>query len=328
MRTVCRIMWAYIQSIKSVKSIYCGRFPTGVMSMTSASASPHGFVTVRGRERGYRPDQVEELAAALSEERDAAWERAARLTVLAREMGTELERLREVVARLAPQDYEALGERARALFRLGREEAEAVRERARAEADGLLEEARAYAAGVREAARAHADDVRAEADERARQRLLAARAEADEARIEARREVKAGRGEALAALREMRRRTTGMLAEQSREHAERWAAQERTEEEASRAVDAHHAELVARAEQDLCEAKEALAEAEVAAARWREEARARAAEVVAGARDRQERIARETERVLREHGERWDELQAHVASVRSNLSSLTGRAVE
>ncbi|MFH9571745.1 cellulose-binding protein [Streptomyces sp. NPDC017454] len=296
--------------------------------MSSASASPHGFVTVRGRERGYRPEQVEAYAAALFAERDAAWERAARLTVLAREMEEELEDLLDVVAELASQDYEELGERARHLFRLGQEEAEAVREGARGAARSLLEEARAHAAGVNEAARAHADAVRAEADERARHRLLAARAEADEARIEARREVRAGRAEALAALREMRKRTTGMLAEQRREQAERWAGEERAEEERARALDAHHAELEAAAEQDVCEAGQALAHAGEADGRWQEEARARAAEVVAEARECQERIARETERVLREHGERWDELQAHMASVRSNLSSLTGRAVE
>ncbi|MFE1025320.1 cellulose-binding protein [Streptomyces sp. NPDC058818] len=296
--------------------------------MSSASAPPHGFVTVRGRERGYRPEQVEACAEAISRERDAAWERAARLTVLAREMEEELEDLRDVVAQLTSQDYEALGESARRLFQLAREEAEAVRERARRAAEGLTEDARAHAAGVREAAQAHADAVRAEADERARHRLLAARAEADETRIEARREVKAGRGEALAALREMRKRTTGMLAEQGRELAERRAAEERAEDERARALDAHHAELVARAEQEAGEAAEALADAEEAAGRWQEEARDRAAEVVAEARARQERIARDTERVLREHGERWDELQAHMASVRSNLSSLTGRAVE
>ncbi|MER5489486.1 cellulose-binding protein, partial [Streptomyces sp. NPDC002812] len=45
----------------------------------SASAARHGFVVVRGR--GYRPDQVNACADALFEERDAAWERAARLTV-------------------------------------------------------------------------------------------------------------------------------------------------------------------------------------------------------------------------------------------------------
>ncbi|MFJ6073860.1 cellulose-binding protein [Streptomyces sp. NPDC093065] len=296
--------------------------------MSGASASPHGFVTVRGRGRGYRPEQVEAYAAALSEERDAAWERAARLTVLAREMEADLGDLEEVVAQLTSQDYEELGERARDLFRLVEVEAEAVRERARGAAEGLMEDARAHAAGVREAARARADAVRAEADERARHLLLAARAEADEARIAARREVKAGRAEALAALRETRSWAAGAAAEQSRELAERWAAAERAEEERARALDDRHAELVARAEQGVLEAERELAAAREAAARRQEEARARAAEVVAEARVRQERIARDTERVLREHGERWDELQAQMDSVRSNLSSLTGRAAE
>ncbi|EHN72796.1 hypothetical protein SMCF_7779, partial [Streptomyces coelicoflavus ZG0656] len=70
------------------------------------------------------------------------------------------------------------------------------------------------------------------------------------------------------------------------------------------------------------------ADAREAAVRRQEEARERAAEVVAEARLCQERVARDTERVLREHGERWDELQAQMDSVRSSLSSLTGRAVE
>ncbi|MCM1941015.1 cellulose-binding protein [Streptomyces sp. G3] len=296
--------------------------------MSGASASPHGFVTVRGRGRGYRPEQVEAYAAALSEERDAAWERAARLTVLAREMEADLGDLEEVVEQLTSQDYEVLGEGAREVFRLVEAEGEAVRERARVAAEELMEAARAHAAGVWEAARAHADAVRAEADERARQVLLAARAEADEVRIEARREVKAGRAEALSALREARRRSTGTAAEQSGELAERWAAAERAEEERVRALDAHHAELVARAEQGVREAERELTAAREAAGRRQEEARARAAELVAEARVRQERIARDTERVLREHGERWDELQAQMDSVRSSLSSLTGRAVE
>ncbi|MFE5598592.1 cellulose-binding protein [Streptomyces coelicoflavus] len=296
--------------------------------MSGASASPHGFVTVRGRGRGYRPEQVEAYAAALCEERDAAWERAARLTVLAREMEEDLGDLEEMVEQLTAQDYEVLGEQARDLFRLVEAEAEAVRERARGAAEGLLEDARAHAAGVREAARAHADAVRAEADERARQLLLAARAEADEARIAARREVKAERAEALSALRETRRRATGTAAEQSGELAGRWAAAERAEEERARALDGRHAELTARAEQGVCEAERELAAAREAAVRRQEEARARAAEMVAEARLCQERIARDTERVLREHGERWDELQAQMDSVRSSLSSLTGRAVE
>ncbi|WP_431988071.1 cellulose-binding protein [Streptomyces parvulus] len=296
--------------------------------MSSAAATDDGFATVRGRERGYRPEQVEEYVAALSGDRDAAWERAARLTVLAREMEEDLYDLRDEVAQLTTQDYEALGEGARRLFRLGEEEAEAVRERARGAGEDGMREARAYADGVLEAARAQADAVRAEADERARQRLLVARAEADEVRVGARREVKAGRGEVLSVLREARAHAEGTLADLEREHAGRLADEERAEAERAEALDAHHAEAVARAEEGVREAERALAEEGEAARRTQEEARARAAEVVAGARVRQEEIVRETERVLREHGERWDELQAHMASVRSNLSSLTGRAVE
>ncbi|MET7274652.1 cellulose-binding protein [Streptomyces flaveolus] len=294
--------------------------------MSSASASPHGFVTVRGR--GYRPEQVDACAEALSRERDAAWERAARLTVLAREMGTELDRLRETVAGLAPQDYASLGERARCLFRLGREEADAVREGGRRGAEELVDRARARAAEVRESARAHADAVRAEADEWARQRLLAARAQADEVRITARREVRAGRGEALAAVREARRRASSLLAGQSAEQAARWAEAEREEAGRAAALDAHHEERIARAEQALAEAERSLAEAQESAGRRQEEARAQAAEAVAAARARAERIARETERVLREHGERWDEVQDQISSSRGRLGTLTGRGVE
>src|SRR4051794_15192364 len=84
-----------------------------LMSGAGASASPYGFVIARGLGgRGYRPEQVEERAAELSLARDDAWERAARLTVLAKDMEAEAERLREVVAHLAPQTYETLGKRA------------------------------------------------------------------------------------------------------------------------------------------------------------------------------------------------------------------------
>ena len=197
--------------------------------MSSASVSPHGFGAVRGR--GYRPEQVDAYAAALSRDRDAAWERAARLTVLAREMETEVAELRETVAQLPPQTYETLGEGARRLFQLAQEEAGAVREGAGLEAQRLSEAAQARATGVRDAAQAHADAVRADAEERARHRLLAARAEADEIRISTRREVKEGRGEALGALREVRRRTSAMLAEQAKEFAERWEEFERVEAE-------------------------------------------------------------------------------------------------
>jgi len=292
--------------------------------MSSASVSPRGFVAVRGR--GYRPDQVDAYAAAISQYRDAAWERAARLTVLAKDMEAEAERLRVAVSRLAPQTYEALGERAQRLFQLGVEEAAALRESARRAADEQVAQAEARAASVLQTARDDADALRAEVEERARQRLLAARAEADDIRIGARREVKEGRTEALGALREVRQRTAGMLGEQAKEHEERWVLAEREVEERAAALDAQYAERAARAEVALSEAQQAFAEAELSDRRRQEEAAERAAEVVAEARVRAERVARDTERVLREHGETWDDVQAHMDHVRSSLTALTGRA--
>ncbi|GGJ23968.1 cellulose-binding protein [Streptomyces brasiliensis] len=292
--------------------------------MSSASKSPHGFVTVRGR--GYRPEHVDARATALCQARDAAWERAARLTVLAKDMEAEVERLRGTVARLAPQTYETLGERARCIFQLGVEEAAAVREYARREAQEQAAEAEARALGVRRTAQEEADALRADAEERARQRLLAARAEADDVRIGARREVKESRSEALAALREMRQRTSGMLAEHAREHAERWGVVEREEDERLAAFEARHAEAVVRAEAAVAEAKRVLAESEESAWRRQEEARARAAEILAEARLREDRIARETEQVLRDHGETWDDVQAQMDHVRSSLTTLAGQA--
>ncbi|MER5474064.1 DivIVA domain-containing protein [Streptomyces sp. NPDC002685] len=292
--------------------------------MSSTPVSPHGFVGVRGR--GYCPEQVDAYAAALSRDRDAAWERAARLTVLAKDMEAEAERLREAVTRLAPQTYEELGERARRIFLLGEEEAEALREEARREARSAVEEAEAAGREMREAARTYADEVRGEAEEWARQRLLTARGEADEVRISARREVKENRGEVLAGLREVRRRAEALLTGQDEEHTTRRAEAELAAAEREAAFESRHVERVARAEDSLAEAARALAEAEESDRQGQEDAAARAAELLAEARVREERIARETERVLREHGERWDGVRAHMDHVRSSLTSLTGRA--
>ncbi len=294
------------------------------MSSSGASPSPHGFTTVRGR--GYRPRQVEAYAAGLSRERDEAWERAARLTVLAKDMEARAEQLRDAVSRLAPQTYETLGERARQILALAEAEAAAVGEAARAQARAETEEADAEAREVREAARAYADEVTAEADEWVRRRLLEDRATADDARISARRDVKEWRGEALAALRETRQRCEGLLAEREKEQAERWEAAEREIAERETAADARDTERIAAAEARLAAAKRAFAETEEAARHGEEDAQARGAEIVAQARLREERIIRETERVLREHGERWDEVRAHMDHVRSSLAALTGRA--
>ncbi|WP_409471605.1 cellulose-binding protein [Streptomyces sp. HC307] len=294
--------------------------------MSSASVSSHGFVTVRGR--GYRPEQVDAYAFALSVDRDAAWERAARLTVLAREMEAEVERLREAVEQLPPQTYEALGERARLLFQLAEEEAAVLREEARREADECVADAESRALDVRRTAQEEADALRADAEERARQRLLTAQAEADELRVTARREVKESRKEAVAALREVRQRTAAMLAEQEKEHARRWASAEQEAEDRTAALDAHFAERMARAEAALSEAEQDRAAAAESDRHWQEQAQARADEVLAEARAEEDRIERETEGVLREHGEQWDKVQAHMDYVRSSLAKLMGNRAQ
>ncbi|TXS40830.1 cellulose-binding protein [Streptomyces sp. uw30] len=292
--------------------------------MSSAPVSLHDFVVVKGR--GYRPDQVDAYVDALFRDRDAAWERAARLTVLAKEMEAEAERLREVVAQLAPQTYESLGDQARRLYELVQEEAEAVREGARQEAESLVDKARTWASGLRDAAQAHADALGAEADAYAEERMLAARAEADEIRVDARRTVRDERGLELLALRELRHRTTRMLTEQTKDHGERWAVVEREAEEKLAAQVAAEEDRQVRAETASVEAKQAFADADAFARRVQEEAQARATELVTQARQQSEEIARETERVLREHGEMWDDVRTHIGQMRNSLTALTGQA--
>ncbi|MBL1082106.1 cellulose-binding protein [Streptomyces actinomycinicus] len=281
-------------------------------------------MTVRGR--GYRPHQVDAYMEALSDSRDAAWERAARLTVLAKEMDAEAAHVREVLASLAPQTYEALGERARRVFQLVVDEAAALGARTRGAAREEVAQAEAYAEAVRREAQEAADALRAEADEYASQLLLAAQTEAEEIRVGARLDVKAERGEELASLRELRQRATGMLVEQAREHAARWEQAECEEAERTAELDARLAERLRRAEAELAEAERALEEAQGCEGYYQEEARVRADDIIAHARLREEEIARETEQVLREHGETWDDVSAHMDSVRDSLISLTGRA--
>ncbi|MFI6022452.1 cellulose-binding protein [Streptomyces sp. NPDC051287] len=292
--------------------------------MSSASVPPYDFVTGRGR--GYRPDQVDTFLVALSQDRDDAWERAARLTVLAKDMEAESARVRAVVEQLPPQTYELLGDRAARIFRLVTDEAAALRDGARrALTEGVVEAAES-AENERCTAGEEADALRADTEERARHLLLAAQAEAEEIRITARLEVKEQRGEALAALREMRQRTAAMLAEQAAEHAERWSEEDREEAARAAALETETADRLARAEAALAEATRAVAEAEEWQHSSQEAAQVRAEEILAEARAREERIARDTERVLREHGETWDDVQAHMDHMRDSLMTLTGRA--
>ncbi|MFJ9040471.1 cellulose-binding protein [Streptomyces sp. NPDC102406] len=289
-----------------------------------ASASPYGFVVVRGR--GYRPEQVQarvaELSGALADARD----RVARLTARAEELEVEAERLRGVVAHLAPQTYETLGRRAQYLLELAEEEAAAVRYAAQTEANALAEAAAVAGRAARDAARAHADEVLAEADAWARRREEETRARADEIRAAARSDAKETGEEALGVLREARERGERLLAEQAEEHAERTERFERESAGIEAAADARETASLDAAQERLSAARRALAEAGEAARHRQEDAEAAAAELLARARAQEEKITRETERLLREHDEARDELRAHMDHVRNSLASLTGRA--
>ncbi|WP_189278209.1 cellulose-binding protein [Streptomyces atratus] len=291
--------------------------------MSSAPVSALGFVGVRGR--GYRPEQVDRTMAELSAERDVAREQVSRLTVQVEQLSAEAVRLNEVVAGLAPQTYESLGERARQILALAESEARDVRGAAQEEAQALRDAADEAGRRLRESARADCEAMRAAAEKYADNMLIAAGGTAEEAVAEARKEAAEVREQAESAMAETRRRTASVLAHQEQEHSERWKTAEREVAEAEAAQAAHHDELTEQAEVRLAEARRALARTEEAARHGQEDAEAQGAELIAAARVREERVVRETERILREHEEGREEVQAHMAHVRNSLAALTGR---
>ncbi|MYS02745.1 hypothetical protein GTW45_21900 [Streptomyces sp. SID4940] len=135
------------------------------------------------------------------------------------------------------------------------------------------------------------------------------------------------RGEADAEMAETRRRTAGVLAHQEREHAERGKAADEELAAAEAVVAAREAELAERGEALLARARRELSEAEEAARHRQEDAEAQAAGLLSEARVAEERVGRETDRVLREHEEAREEVRSHMAHVRTALASLTGRTL-
>jgi cell division septum initiation protein DivIVA len=291
----------------------------------NASTSPHGFTTARGR--GYRPEQVDRHIDGLFRDRDDAWERAARLTVLAKEMEAQAGELRERIAQLPPQTYESLGGRAQTILALAVESADELRTGAEDDAAALTGEAEARALAVRDAVRAESEQLRTEAEEAASGLLAAANTEADAVLTGARRDAKEWRTRAQAALKDTRKRTEEVRTGQEKEHAERWEAGGRDLAAREAEADERFAALTSRAEAVLAAARRGLAEAEEEARHGQEDAEARGAELVAGARGVEAGVERETERVLREHEAAREEVQSHMAHVRNSLATLTGRAV-
>ncbi|MFE6778544.1 cellulose-binding protein [Streptomyces sp. NPDC057702] len=293
----------------------------------SGTDSPHGFTTTGRGERGYRPAQVERYLSELSTARDAAWERAARLTVLANEMAAEAERLREVVAQLPPQTYAELGEGAQLILATAEREAERLRTDAEQAGQQATDAAAEYADATRDAAATAAAELRADADDWAERRLEQAEAAAVELRAEAEADAERWRREAVDELQLARERTRTLGEEQSQQHADRWEALGVEIAEREAALESRIAELAALGERTVAESQRAYATVEEAARHGQEDAEAQGEELVARARARAERVERETEQVLRLHAAEREELTEHMEHVRESLGALTGRRV-
>ncbi|QDY77159.1 cellulose-binding protein [Streptomyces qinzhouensis] len=281
------------------------------------SVSSRGFEVVR---RGYRPDQADERLDTLSGERDAAWERVARLTVLARRMAADVAALRETVKEAPPQTYEALGAPARELLALTWETADHVRTSARDEAGCAVGEAETAARRLTDETGAAAGAVIAEAEEHARRLTTAARTAGGRLLMDARRDATAARAEATVVWESMRERSEHMLAALEAEQAERWAAVDRDAERRAVAGDERRAGAGERAEALLREAERELAEATEYARRTAEESQARADALRAEAQGEAEAVARETERVLSVHATSRAEALAPLKLLQDSLT--------
>ncbi|CAG6399381.1 cellulose-binding protein [Streptomyces cocklensis] len=292
---------------------------------SNTTASSTGFEQARGRGHGYRPDQVDRFLEELSEDRDAAWERAARLTVLANEMDAECAALREQVGALPPENFETLGPGAQELMRLVEEEAAAVRERAEVEAQYARDAAETARRTLQDEARAAASARLAAAEDQAERMLDEACSRAAEILGQARAEADVVRGEAGQTLDAMRQDVDRGVAEAEQERQGRLDALKHELAERDAGIDSRLAGLLADAERRLDAAHRERAAAEEALRTQQEEAEERAAAMLSQARLHEERVRRDSERSLRAHEEHRDEIRAHLAHVRATLASLTGR---
>ncbi|MET4927560.1 cellulose-binding protein [Streptomyces sp. PSRA5] len=292
--------------------------------MAAARASAHGFDPARGR--GYRPEQVDRRVTELSGDREDAEAQERRLAVVAERLQLEAELLRQRVEALPPQTYDSLGDRAQKILALVAEEADGARTTARENAQAAYDEAGEAVRRTREAARAHAEAVTADADAYATRTVEGAQGAADERRTAARRDAEEVRGAALARFDDIRQRTEALLTELSQEHADRLAATTREFTGREAEAEAYQTGLATRSDAQLADARRAFAEGEESARHIQEDAAARAEDLIAQARAAEERTVRETERILREHTEVREEVQARMTHVRNSLAALTGRA--
>lgn len=115
----------------------------------SDAVSQHGFTAAR---RGYAPEQVDRALAALTAERDHAWEQLSVLGTGLREMEKRLDEVTRAAADAPDPDFALLSEQAVKLMGIAQAEAVAVRELAERAAEDARDDA--YEAGQAAAAQA------------------------------------------------------------------------------------------------------------------------------------------------------------------------------
>ncbi|UED85916.1 cellulose-binding protein [Streptomyces profundus] len=283
-----------------------------------------GFRTARGR--GYSPQQVDRVLAALGRERDEAWRRLAEVGLRADRLGERAAALRAEVAALPEPDFSTLGERAELLLAEVVAEATGVRESAEADAEALLRGAEEFSRALRERAAREAAQVRVTAEAEARRALDEADAEGRGLLERERARAARVRATADAALADVARHAEALLAEQrSKARASGRLAEERMAAR-SASVEARVRQLTERADAVWEQARRELAEAEGAVRARNEAAEARRAELLADAEARRLRIEQDAERMLRLQEERADQVRAYMTHLRTTLAALTGRA--
>ncbi|MCT2593020.1 cellulose-binding protein [Streptomyces sp. N2-109] len=287
-----------------------------------SSSSPHGFVVVR---RGYRPSQVDGRYSDLLEERDTAQRQAERLTATADTAAEEAARLTALAATLTPPTYDSLGARAQSLLTIAAAEGDDLRADAETAAQQLTEAAEAEALAVRTAAHDTAQRVRAEAETSAAHTEQAAETRAEALRAAGKEEAEATRTAAEAALEEMTRHCTELLSVQEKQHLTESDTLDHELSETLGEAEARIAAQAARAEQVLTEARRAFADAEEAARHQLEDAEAQGTALLTEAHALEERIERETDRILSGHAEQGRELRQRMTHIRNSLAALTGR---
>ncbi|SOB82372.1 hypothetical protein [Streptomyces sp. 1331.2] len=290
----------------------------------SDAVPQHGFTQAR---RGYAPDQVERALAALTAQRDEAWERLSVLGAGIRQMEARLADIRRAAEEAPEPDYEVLSEQAAGLAAMAQNEARAVREKAERFSEDLRDEVYEAGQALDRAAKEYSTTTRTEADAAARRTDERTRAEAEGIRAEADRESRAVRDAATAYAAKVR-----VAAAEAGEQAEAELAtrRRRADEDfaaAQAAADAEDAEVSATAERRVKEAEQHRETVLNRIKQLETDAQAKADQLVEQARREAEKINAASEREQAEFDIRLETVQQHLDHIKATLASLTGAAV-